>query len=762
MNKSEQSLRRLFDRIRERESSQILGFQDFLALAARHPDRIFRNVHQRFHDMVMSYIGEGRDEYPNDPESIHFVFYDCSRLFVEGTDHPFFADRLFANRFVNLVSTFRRGAQQNRIYIFEGPHGCGKSTFLNNLLLKFELYTSTEQGACYETLWRIDKRELGAGADREAHYLLSQLRHLVDSSPAARSGSASEPAWAFTGKDILEVPCPSHDNPVLLIPKAYRRDVLEELIEEGDFKRRLFEEKQYEWVFRDQPCTICQSLYDNLLELLERPEKVYRIIHARRYRFNRRLGQGVSVYNPGDQPTRDRVLANSQIQQQLNALLRDSNRVRYLYSRYANTNNGVYALMDVKAHNRERFADLHGIISEGVHKVEDMEENVHSLFLALMNPEDQVSITEERSFADRITYIKIPYILDYKTEVQIYKNIFGEDIERYFLPRVLHNFAKVIISTRLKPQSEAMGEWISRPEKYYAYCDRDLRLLKMEIYTGNIPPWLDEGDRKNFTAKRRHRIIAESEGEGDRGITGRDSQNIFIDFFSAHARPDRLITMDMVYQFFRKFQNGSGEYISPDFLDSLVRLYDYTVLEEVKESLYDYNEERIAREIQNYLFGVNFEPGSRVRCVYTGEELEISEQFFEAVEKRLLGRRASLSQRRDFRRDVQHRYTSRTLSHEMRLEGKPIDQTDLYGDLHERYVHNLKENVLDPFVGNDHFRAAVKDFATEAFRTYDARLRDDVAHLVENLTQRYGYSVQGAKEVTLYVLDKNLVESFRS
>ncbi|MBC7358558.1 MAG: serine protein kinase PrkA [Desulfacinum sp.] len=762
MNKSAHSLNRLFDRIRERESCRPLPFREFLELAARRPERIFRNVHQRFHDMVMSYVGEGVDEYPDDPESIHFVYYDCSRLFVEGTDHPFFADRLFANRFINLVSTFRRGAQQNRIYIFEGPHGCGKSTFLNNLLLKFEQYTATDEGACYETLWRIDKRELGAGADREAHYLLSQLRSLVEGSPAARPGAADGSAVPFTGKDTLEVPCPSHDNPLLLIPKAYRREVLEEIIEEGAFKTRLFGEKQYDWVFRDQPCTICQSLYQSLLEILGTPEKVFSMIFARRYRFNRRLGQGISVYNPGDEPTRDRVLTNPQIQQQLNALLRDSNRVRYLYSRYASTNNGVYALMDVKAHNRDRFADLHGIISEGVHKVEDIEENVHSLFLALMNPEDQVNIAEERSFADRITYIKIPYILDYNTEVKIYKNIFGEGIERSFLPRVLPSFAKVIISTRLQPQSEAMREWIPRPEKYHAYCDRNLHLLKMEIYTGQIPPWLDETDRKNFTAKRRLRIIGESETEGDRGITGRDSQNIFIDFFSAHARPDRLITMDMVYNFFRKVQNGSGGYISPDFLDSLVRLYDYTVLEEVKESLYDYNEERIAREIQNYLFAVNFEPGSTVRCVYTGEMVEVSEAFFESVERRLLGGRASLSERRAFRSHVQHRYTSRTLAHEIRLEGKPVEETELYRDLHERYVHNLKENALDPFLGNDNFRGAVKDFETDAFRTYDARLRHDVTHLIGNLTKRYGYTVQGAKEVTLYVLDKNLAESFRS
>ena len=55
--------------------------------------------------MVRSHLSEGADEYPDDPESIHYVLYDCRKLFVEGTDHPFFADRLFAfeNRFWEAV-----------------------------------------------------------------------------------------------------------------------------------------------------------------------------------------------------------------------------------------------------------------------------------------------------------------------------------------------------------------------------------------------------------------------------------------------------------------------------------------------------------------------------------------------------------------------------------------------------------------------------------------------------------------------------------
>ena len=62
----------------------------------------------------------------NDPESINYLNYDCSRLFVEGSDRPFFADRLFANRLIRHVESLLVGDQQNKIYIFDGPHGSGK------------------------------------------------------------------------------------------------------------------------------------------------------------------------------------------------------------------------------------------------------------------------------------------------------------------------------------------------------------------------------------------------------------------------------------------------------------------------------------------------------------------------------------------------------------------------------------------------------------------------------------------------------------
>ncbi|RJQ57454.1 MAG: serine protein kinase PrkA [Desulfobacteraceae bacterium] len=761
MEAIQHALKNLEESANDWDQSTPIPYARFLDRLAEDPAIVIRNVFQVFHDMIKTYVGEGVDEYPDDPESIKYVSYDSSRLFIEGSDHPFFADRLFSNRLINHAEALRQGAQQNKIYIFEGPPGSGKSTFLNNLLKKFEEYANTEAGCRFETLWRLNRKILGRFNENATLSVFEKLLKLQNEASREQFEIMQAKKALLSAEDCVEVPCPSHDNPILLIPKQRRRAFLDELLGNTEFKWKLFTEKEYEWVFRDTCCTICSSLYGALLRTLKNPLMVFEMVYAKPYAFNRRLGEGISVYNPGDKPVRKSVFTNDILQVRINQLLKDSNQVRYLFSPYAKTNNGIYALMDIKTHNTERLNELHNIISESIHKVEDIEENVNSLFLALINPEDKDRIRDIQSFSDRIEYINIPYVMDLNTEVEIYRNIFGKHIDDSFLPRVLHNFARVIISSRLNLRSEPLLKWIGDPAKYLMYCDENLHLLKMEIYTGHIPDWLTEEDRKRFTAKRRRRIISESEAEGMKGISGRDAIKIFSEFYSTYGKQDNLITMLNLCSFFTKTKKKLMDLIPAGFMDSLLRMYDYTILQEVKESLYYYNEKRISEDIQNYLFAINFEPGSTETCSYTGEKLEISETYLEGVETRILGARNEKNHRLLFRKDLQREYTAKTLTQEILVEGKPITETRIFGTLHERYVYNLKENVLDPFLENENFRQAIKEYGTDVFKAFDKKIRSDVSNLIKNLCAKYGYTEPGAKEVCVYVIDNDLPRKFR-
>ncbi len=734
----------------------LLSFSDFLQEVVRSPERYIRDVYQVYFDMVRTYIRGGFDEYQDDPESINYLNYDCNGLFVEGSDRPFFADRLFANRFMRHVDSFTVGAKQNKIYIFDGPHGSGKSTFLYNLLRKFEEYANTPAGARYEVIWKLPHPEIGPNSLGLSNSAIERFVELLQEKEPDKSLENIASGYVHS-EHCVNIPCPSHDNPILMIPTSLRRAFFDDLFEDDEFKWQLYTEKKYEWVFRDEPCTICTSLFEALLRKYGEPEKVMEFIFARPYIFNRRQGEGVSVFNPGDKPTRNNAISNDHIQKCLNALVAGNRPVRYIYSRYAKTNNGIHALMDIKSHNTERLLELHNIISDGVHKVEDIEEQVNSLLFALMNPEDKKILTDLQALSDRIEYINIPYVLDLKTEVDIYRDIFGKHIEESFLPRVLHNFARVIIATRLRQQSEAMLEWITVPGKYELYCDRDLLLLKMEIFTGYIPPWLDEKDVEQFTAKRRRKIISESEKDGWQGLSGRDSISMFNEFYNTYRREDDLIDMSMLGKFFRKYCKQDPDILPKGFLDSLLRLYNYSVLQEVKESLYYYNQEQIAKDIANYMFAVNFEIDSVEVCTYTGERLEITESFFRQLESGLL-----VNERvaQNYRQSVQKTYTTVTLPQEIIRDNLPIIETSLFKQLQDRYVHTLKSRALEPFIENENFRRAVKDFDRKDFKTYDRKIRHDVTFMIENLQRKYGYSRQGAKGICTYVIDNDLTKVF--
>ncbi len=750
-----EALINLSNNLKDNEKRDPITFNDFLYLAGSKPELVFRDVYQIFFDMIHHYVPEGQDDVSYDSEHIGFVDYDCSKLFVENCDEPFFADRLFSNRLMNLAKSFRSGSQTNRIYLFEGPPGSGKSTFLNNLLLKFEEYTKSACGTSYKTFWRLDVDMLGGYQHLENHFFNQKAINIEKTSfhsQEIKGGSINYP------EKILEFSCPNHDHPILQIPKTFRKKFLDELIADEKFKEKLFNERQYEWVLKDVPCSICSSLFKALLERLNDPIEIFNMISARSNYFNRQLGEGISVFNPGD-TANEKPITKPELQFFINELMKDD-EVKYVFSYLAKTNNGILALMDIKENNVDRLKNYHGIISDGVHKVELTEEYIKTLFLGLVNPEDKVHYEKVESFKDRIINVKIPYILDFNMEVAIYKDKFGDRIDSLFLPRVLDNFAKIIISSRLEKNSISLKNWINKPDNYSKYLDKNMLLLKMDIYTGKIPSWLSEEDIKKFDKKTRKEVLAESDVEGFRGISGRRSLTVFNSFIQQFGSSEKLITMDIVKKFFERNKESFGDDIPQDFIDKLEDLYDYHVLQEVKEAIYDYNESRISRDIKNYLYAINFEIGETKKCEYTGDVIEITEEYLQNFEARILPANSTIKNKKDLRAEIHNEYIKSTLAIEIRVENKEIGDTNQFRQIFDKYTRNLKENALAPYSGNDNFRRAIQDYGTVPFENYDIRMKRDVNLLINNLKTKFKYSETGAKQVSLYVLDNNLVKKY--
>ena len=475
------TLKKLAQELKHFDQMDNLTFNEFLYVASTQPEMIFRDIFMYFQDMVNHYVPEGKDDFEVNGDSIGFVDYNFNNLFIEDCDDPFFADRLFANRFMNLFKTLSKGAQNNHIILFEGPPGSGKSTFLNNLLCKLETYSKTQYGVMYKSHWKLDVKTIRGNANLEKICF-----DLTGNELSKDSENANMP------KNHIEISCPSNDNPILQIPKKYRKKFIDDLLPNSKLKKEIFNAKEYKWIFKENPCSICSSIYDVLMDKLGDPIEVLNMLYTKKVRFNRQYGKGISVFNPGDEYIKKPITDNT-LQNFINTLFHND-EIRYVFSNMAYTNNGVYALMDIKENNIKRLTDLHGIISDGTHKVEFVEERIKSFFVGLVNPEDKKNYEDVKSFQDRIIHVNVPYILDYDAEVMVYQQKFGHDIEKRFLPGVLQNFAKIIIASRMEKDSFVIKKWISDYKKYSKYIDKNLILLKMELYKGIVPEWLTRKD----------------------------------------------------------------------------------------------------------------------------------------------------------------------------------------------------------------------------------------------------------------------------
>lgn len=735
------ALDKLSKHLLEKERIQPISFSNFLELTIKDPYSIFRDIFQVFYDMVHFYVEERKSRKKNLFTESYFKNYDCYPLLQKDCDTPFFADRLFANRFMNLVNGFKDGTRTNQIVLFDGPPGSGKSTFLNNLLHKLEDYTKTSNGSMYSTYWKLDIEKLNG--HQSSLTMLDSIKN-------------DENITTKSNEKFLEFLCPSHDHPILLIPKEYRKTFINNLIKDEKVKKNLFNDKQFEWIFNEVPCSICKSIYNVLLDKLGSATAVYNMVNAKKMRFNRQFGDGISLYNPGDQIYK-KPITNKQLEERINNLIK-GDHIQFIYSVLAKTNNGVFALMDIKEENIKRLIQLHGVISDGIHKVELVEERVKSLFFGLVNPGDKLHYSEIPSFKDRIIEVKIPYILDYNIEVSIYKNQFGENIEAQFLPGVLENFAKIMVSSRLGGESKTIKKWIIKPDEYKNYVDQDFLLLKMELYTGKIPFWLKESDVKSFDSNVKRGVLRESESEGNLGFTGRQSINIFRDFLSQHKKPGHLITMAEVEAFFSNDKSKIfKEFLSKEFTSFMKKVYDYNLLQEIKECIYYYNESQISKDILNYIYALSFDIGEEVINPYTNELIKIDENFFSLFESIILPNNEK--EIHSYRKDVQSTYISHTLAQEIQIEGTKITDTALYKKILDKYTRSLKKNALTPFIENENFRRAILDFDLESFSKYDIRLKNSVTHLINNLIQKYGYNKKGAIQVSVYLIDNQLYKN---
>src|SRR5262249_42479129 len=156
-------------------------------LCTRNP-AVVRNAYQRLYDAILSHGSEKYRLFKKDCVRYHFF----SDPFDNGADGIYGLD--FA--LMQLVDFLRAASEgygtDQRILLLHRAVGSSKSTIARLLKKGLEAYSRTDDGAVYTFSWMLDEHCGPGGTDHE-------------------------------------FPCPMHEDPLLLVPREARNEILSRL-----------------------------------------------------------------------------------------------------------------------------------------------------------------------------------------------------------------------------------------------------------------------------------------------------------------------------------------------------------------------------------------------------------------------------------------------------------------------------------------------------------------------------------------------------
>ena len=188
---------RRLDQSHFREQHWEGSFWEYLDIVIENP-QVARNAFQRVYDMILTYGTETFTQFKQEVTKYKFFSDPVDR----GADAIFGLERPL----MQLVDFFRSAAAgygtEKRILLLHGPVGSSKSTIARLLKKGLEAYSRTDEGKLYTYAWRLPHRMNN-----------DEGEHFAD--------------------------CPMHEDPLLLIPREARAEVLEQINDKLPNERKI-------------------------------------------------------------------------------------------------------------------------------------------------------------------------------------------------------------------------------------------------------------------------------------------------------------------------------------------------------------------------------------------------------------------------------------------------------------------------------------------------------------------------------------------
>src|SRR6266536_3384501 len=459
------SLLQLVNEMQDRKKFQELNwtgtFGEYLDFVTQNP-QVTRNAFRRIYDMIMAY---GTEE-----------FIDAKKRLIR---YKFFSDMSFDENdaifgleipLMRLVNFFKAAAQgygtERRILLLHGPVGSSKSTMARLLKKGLEHYSKTEAGKCFTYMWRVHHR--GPVGDEGETY----------------------------------VECPMHEEPLLLIPREARAEVLDAINEKLPEGRKI---RLYGDV-----CPFCRKVYGDLLDQYDGDwKKAMDHIKVKRLILSEKDRRGIGTFQPKDEKNQDSTELTGDINyRKIAEYGSDSDPRAFNFDGELNiANRGLIEFIEILKLDVAFLYDLLGASQE--HKIKPKkfpQTDIDEVILGHTNEPEYRKLQNNElmeAFRDRTVKIDMPYNSVWQDEVKIYARDFNDRqiTGKHIAPHTIEMGAMWAVLTRLEEPKKA----------------QITLMQKLKLYGGKSLPGFTEDNVKEFRE--------ESPREGMDGISPRYIQD---------------------------------------------------------------------------------------------------------------------------------------------------------------------------------------------------------------------------------------------
>ncbi|HYF14626.1 MAG TPA: hypothetical protein VD971_06075 [Phycisphaerales bacterium] len=660
-------------------------FWEYLELCGKNPG-VARNAYQRLYDAILSQGFEHYKVFKKD--CIRYNFF--SDPFENGADAIFGLDTAL----MQLVDVLRSAAEgygtDKRILLLHGPVGSSKSTIARLLKKGLEAYSRSPDGALYSFSWMLDDR--------------------CEVSPSAHDGKVAAATHEFR--------CPMHEDPLVLIPREARGDVVDRL-------NAAYQPAHHQGRLKivGDPDPFCRKVYEDLMAFYGGDwRRAMEHVKVRRIVLSEKDRVGIGTFQPKDEKNQDSTELTGDINYRKIAMFgSDSDPRAFNFDGELNiANRGVCEFIEVLKLDVAFLYDLLGASQEHQIKPKKFAQtSIDEVILGHTNEPEYKRLQSNdmmEAFRDRTIKIDVGYNIRLDDEIRIYQKDFGPQKVRHMhvAPHTLEVAAMWAVLTRLDEPKKA-----------------GLTLLqKLKLYNGkSIPGYTEDSVRE---------LKEEAPREGMSGISPRYIQDkISNALVSRQALEEKTINPFMVLN---ELESGLSHHslISDEntrkryreLLSVVKEEYEDIIKGEVQRAI-SADEDAIRRLCANYIDNVRaYTQREKVKNRYTGRDDEPDERLMRSIEEKI---EIPESRKDDFRQEIMNYIGA------LALDGKRFEfntNARLYRALELKLFEDQRDTIK------------LKNLVSSVV---DDETQKKIDVVKQRLIKNFGYNEASATDVLNYV-----------